>query len=167
MAPLLTIYRDIASRAAAVETAVSQWPCRAGCDHCCRHLHRVPEATRAEWQYFEQGLAGLPSTTREAVRGRIARLADNAPRGHVVCPALDSEHGRCLVYEHRPAACRSYGYYRSRGHDNWCSLVEAHVEASANADAVVFGNEQGLQSQLRSRFGEAVSMTTWFAEREP
>jgi Fe-S-cluster containining protein len=164
--PLATIYARIRARAEAVEEAFESWPCRAGCDHCCRHLYRIPEATAAEWRQFERGLDALDAARREQVHRRIAALAadegETSP-GQISCPALDRDSGRCLVYAHRPAACRSYGFYRSRAHDLWCRHVEAHVQEQEPARPVVWGNQDALESELDRQFGRPVSMTAWFS----
>ena len=163
---LAAIFERIRARAGAIEALYDSWPCGAGCDHCCRHLYRVPEATRAEWQLFEQGVNALPPAQRDRVRRRIEGLARDQGRleqGQITCPALDRETGRCLVYAHRPAACRSYGYYRSRAHDLWCHLVETHVADNQPSAPVVWGNQDGLESRLRELYGEAITMTEHFA----
>lgn len=85
--------------------------CRAGCSHCCR-LNVT--ASPPELLIMFQAIGDLPdavvvaSGIRKAAK-RIAPLADPDARlaADVPCPLLGGD-GKCMVYEARPIACRTY-----------------------------------------------------------
>ena len=114
--PLGKVYSDIDQRVFAIVEERPSWPCRKGCDHCCRHLAQVPELTAAEWELLVQGIAGLDQATRAQIAQRLSAVAAQSAQSEVgiVCPLLDVADGACRVYLQRPAACRMYGFYMSR-----------------------------------------------------
>lgn len=107
--------------------------CRAGCAGCC---HAAFPITALDVQRLERGLAGLAPAEAEAIRARarlyVDLIRDTFPgdwaagrldpneewrdwffarwQGRAACPALDETSGECLLYEHRPVACRLYGH---------------------------------------------------------
>ena len=141
MKRLLAIYEEIDRRA----KAFPSWPCRRGCDHCCRSLAEPMRITRAEWELL-----------REAI-GEYVPSDD--PR---VCPFLDTDEGACRVYAHRPAACRTYGYYVERDKVLGCSQILAREN-----DDVVWGNAESVAHALAtlsedaSDPSEALPLTVW------
>lgn len=88
------------------------WPCRRGCDHCCRHLAGLPVVTPPEEELLREGIAALDEAARAGVAERFRALGA-APERPVVCPLLDPATGACLVYEQRPVACRTYSFMSS------------------------------------------------------
>ena len=128
-------------RSRAIVARYPDWPCRKGCDHCCRSLAGPLELTQTEWREVEAGFALLPETTRAEVNARWA-----APSR--TCPFLDPAHGDCLIYEHRPIACRAYGFYvDERGIGLYCGIIRGKVDAGEFAEAV-WGNHSALESRL-------------------
>ena len=103
MTPLHVIQQEVRVRAEAIASTHGNWPCRKGCDDCCRRLASVPRVTQEEWQLIATALDALPVHTAELVRGRIRETAGLS--GPVICPLLDAHSGTCLVYENRPIAC--------------------------------------------------------------
>jgi uncharacterized protein len=158
---LQVIYTDIAQRVRAITDARPIWPCRQGCDGCCRRLAQPPEMTAIEWQGVYQGFLQLSPTTQHEVAKRIQALADWQD-GPVTCPFLDAAHGTCLVYEHRPAACRMYGFYVSRTDHWWCADIQALYEAGV-CDGVILGNQEAIERMLHQQCGAVKSLGEWFA----
>lgn len=160
---LEVLHDRIAERTAAILDARPSWPCRKGCDTCCRRLARPPELTHAEWALLWEGFLALDPATRRRVRDRVAALAGELARGarHFVCPLLERDSGACLVYAHRPAACRMYGFYVSRGEGRYCDLVHERVE-SGELDGVTWGNHDAVDRELAQAFGAPISMLAWF-----
>lgn len=166
---LLAIYDDVERRARATGDAHAWWPCRRGCDTCCRRLADVPRLVRAEWELLQEGLASLEADVRAAVLARIEALdvaerAGELPR-HVTCPMLDEAEGACRVYAHRPGACRTYGFYVERDLGLHCELVTAAVEEhAAGVEPVVWGNQAGVDYAL-ARLAETADaplpLTAW------
>jgi Fe-S-cluster containining protein len=97
--------------------------CRLGCTLCC---HGLFEISAADVSTIAQGLAAIDPEVRRALVARAETLiektahpplrecspeekeafftrADNEP-----CPALGPA-GACLIYEHRPLVCRTFG----------------------------------------------------------
>jgi uncharacterized protein len=162
-ARLLTLFRGVEERAETLATQHAGWPCRRGCDHCCRSLARVPELTSVEWQLVKEALEELPETERAACLARAERLAEHVRRlgdqGPLTCPLLDPEAGACRVYAARPLACRSYGFYAARSHDAWCSRVAEHVAPVRGA--LVVGNHDSLERDLSRCDPERRDLLTW------
>ncbi|MGD0961341.1 MAG: hypothetical protein ABSB19_16150, partial [Methylomonas sp.] len=70
--------------------------------------------------------------------------------------------GACLVYAHRPVACRTYGFYVQRDQGLYCKDIESRVAGGAWGD-VVWGNHDAIDSRLRG-LGETRELTEWFAQ---
>lgn len=134
-----------------------EWPCRKGCGYCCSKLASIPLLTRAEWEQLESGLAGLPADTRAQIEERILALRD----GPIICPFLDRDSQSCLVYEHRPIACRTYGFYVERDKGLYCGDILAMVESGATEN-LVWGNAARVEEVL-DRMGERRDLKTWFS----
>lgn len=168
---LLTLYEDVDRRARTTAAEREWWPCRRGCDTCCRRLAAVPQLVRAEWELLEEGLDALPANVRAGVDARITDLARSEREGTlarpIVCPMLDAGEGACLVYEHRPAACRTYGFYVERGIGLHCEMITQAV-AERPDDPIVWGNAESVDYTLgRLRQGAAAEaplpLTAWVA----
>lgn len=165
---LRVLYERFDARAAAITASRPDWPCRRGCDECCRTLAAMPIATRAEWEDLWQAYERLPLDARRTIRSRVLELvaatgAPSPPR-HYVCPFLDREAGACQVYEDRLGACRLHGFYTARDGGRWCSHIEALAASPAGA-GVVWGHHEGALEDLRAAGGEPVTLAEWLAER--
>ena len=166
---LLAIYADVEHRTRAIGEAHAWWPCRRGCDTCCRRLAAVPRFVRAEWELLVEGLALLPPEVRSDVVARIEDLAAAEREGrlprHITCPMLDEADGACRVYAHRPGACRTYGFYVERGLGLHCDLITDAVAEHEESDGpVVWGNQASVDYALARLAGEAdvpLPLTAW------
>jgi Fe-S-cluster containining protein len=153
----LTILDDrIQTRCDAAREAHPWWPCAEGCDECCRSLPHLPEISAAEWERLAPAIDALPADVRADV---IARTLE-AGATPVTCPLLDRERGRCRVYDARPIACRTYGFYTERDAGLHCAKVTRAVAAAS--EDVVWGNGEAVASDLRA-FGEKVSLREWLS----
>ena len=150
---LLKLHREIDARTREIASSHGSWPCREGCDHCCRNLAEPPRLTRAEWELVEEGLAKLPLE----LQGEIRQRAATAGR---TCPFLDGKARSCLIYENRPVACRTYGFYVERDKGLYCREIERRVEAGEMAN-VVWGNITSVEAQLDA-LSEKIPLTDWF-----
>jgi Fe-S-cluster containining protein len=155
MAELRVLHEEVAARAREIADAHGGWPCRKGCDRCCRSLADAPRLTRPEWELLQDGLARLPAGVRHEIELRLTTLNGS------VCPFLDGEAGACLVYEHRPIACRTYGFYVERDRGLYCREIEAMVERG-ECGGVVWGNAESVERRLRA-LGESIDVRTWFS----
>lgn len=158
------IYAEIEQRVQAAQAEKPAWPCKKGCDLCCRRLAHPPEVTAVEWQRLHKAIQQFPFDTRTDVEQKIVALADHQ-QGFVTCPMLDEEAGACRVYDSRPAACRMYGFYVSRRNNQWCQQIEDLFQAGA-LDGVTFGNHSAMNRQLQQQFGDIKSIVDWFLEAE-
>jgi Fe-S-cluster containining protein len=143
MSELRILDEAVAARCGATTAAHPDWPCRAGCADCCRSLAQVPALTAAEWDRLE---AAVPAAHQPAVNQRIAAVL-RQNQGPYACPWLDPERDVCLVYEARPIACRTYGFYVERDQGLYCRRIAARVDAGEIGD-VVWGNQEAIDSQL-------------------
>jgi Fe-S-cluster containining protein len=162
--PFLTeLDERIETRVRAIVGAHPWWPCRRGCDACCRSLGEIPHATRAEWDRLGEGVQDLDEGLRSEIAARIADLAD-APRDlPVVCPFLDPGQGACLVYQHRLLACRAYGYCVSRGDGRWCATLETALPT--HDEPIMFGNFDAIMDQARGAGGDTITLLEWWRSR--
>jgi Fe-S-cluster containining protein len=149
---LVKLHREIDSRTREIAASHGDWLCRRGCDMCCRNLAELPRLTKPEWDLVEQGLAQLPDAVRQAIFARIEKSTR-------VCPFLDPAAGNCLIYEHRPVACRTYGFYVERDRGLYCKAIEARVETGEMAN-VVWGNAAAVDATLEE-LGEKISLSDW------
>jgi Fe-S-cluster containining protein len=157
---LARLHREIDARTREIAATHGGWPCRAGCDGCCRRLKELPRLTRADWKFLEEGLERLAESTRAGIEQRIAEAREGEERR--ICPFLDRDAGRCLVYEYRPVACRTYGFYVERDRGLYCGIIEARVDAG-EMDGVVWGNAMSVEHAL-DECGEKIGLLDWFSD---
>lgn len=81
----------------------------------------------------------------------------------IVCPFLDPDDGACLVYEHRLLACRTHGYFVSRGEGRWCQALES--ELASRELAVTFGNLDAVMDDARAQGGETQTLLDGWRQR--
>lgn len=160
METLLRLHADIEERVNSIRHDHADWLCRMGCDGCCRRLASVPRLTEAEWELLREGLAALPSDRLQEIDQDMAALAEQQSRPYV-CPLLDRSAGACRVYEHRPVACRTYGFYVDRDQGLYCKDIEAWV-VNGCLDDVVWGNQDVVDRRLKD-LGASRDLTEWFA----
>lgn len=149
---------EIAARCDATGAAQPDWPCRAGCADCCQSLAALPEITRAEWERLRGALAALDAAARASVERAVEDRRRAGAARPIACPLLD-ERGLCRIYDARPLACRSYGFYADHEGVLGCHRILARAEDAG----VVWGNHEAL---LRSAgaLGERRSLLDWLAE---
>jgi Fe-S-cluster containining protein len=152
---LRILHGEIDARVKEIAATHGSWPCRKGCDACCRRLADIPRFTQAEWELLKQGIAGLPEEIRTQVQERVEGLA-GASRP-IVCPFLDLDAGSCLVYDYRPVACRTYGFYVERDHGLYCREIEA-LAGRGECEGVIWGNAVAVDAKLQA-FGGPIDLT--------
>jgi Fe-S-cluster containining protein len=153
---LRVLHGEIDARARALRQAHGDWPCGRGCDACCRSLAGEPRVTRAEFELLSAGVAQLPLGVQQTIEERVTAMTLSGP---VVCPWLDRGTRECLVYQQRPIACRSYGFYVERDRGLYCRAMEAAVERGEFADAV-WGNAEGVTGRAAA-LGESKPWREW------
>lgn len=161
MVTLIQLHTDIDVRVDAIRSEHPDWLCRRGCSGCCHRLAEIPLLTEPEWLLLREGLSLLPEDLLETISQNVAVLAELSSRP-IVCPMLDQSSGSCLVYQYRPIACRTYGFYVHRDKGLYCQDIEAQV-ASRLLDNVVWGNQDAIDQQLKG-VGKARELTSWFAD---
>ena len=91
------------------------------------------------------------------IRERIEAATTLAP---FTCPLLERETGACLVYDQRPVACRTYGFYVERDKGLYCGLIRERVERGEVQD-VIWGNQELVDRQLDT-LGPRIGFREWF-----
>lgn len=159
MTTLAQIHVDIDVRVQTILEDRSDWLCRKGCDNCCRLLANVPQLTLAEWNLLREGLNELTQERLQEIRRNMSALTSQ--KSHpITCPLLDLSTGTCSVYDHRPVACRTYGFYVQRDKGLYCHDIESRVDNGTLAE-VVWGNQDAIDHSLVS-LGEIHPLTDWF-----
>ena len=167
-AQLAQIYNTIEIRVQAAQKSHPVWPCKMGCDACCRQLANPPEITAVEWQHLYAGIQTLPQTIQLEVQQKIEALAhrDEKEQPVVTCPLLDEAKGACRVYDYRPAACRMYGFYVSQHNNQWCQMIE-ELDQAGKLEGAVLGNYSAMRRQIQQNFGPIRSIVDWWQEKRP
>jgi uncharacterized protein len=104
----------------------------------------------------------------QAEWNRIQPLLDDSLRGRIrlhggrLCPLLDLESGACTVYQARPIACRTYGFYADREAGLYCAQILERVEAGEYAD-VLWGNQERIDVEV-DQLGVRRTLAEWLAE---
>jgi Fe-S-cluster containining protein len=106
-----------------------------------------------------EGIGALPLEVRQEVEERLRNLK-RGEDGRVVCPFLDREAGACLIYEYRPLACRTYGFYVERDKGLYCGEIEAGVERG-EYDGVIWGNAERVEARAKG-LGEVRGIDEWW-----
>ena len=132
------LHLDIDHRVRAISEDNLDWPCRVGCDNCCRRLAEIPQLTMVEWDLLREGLLLLPLEQLHEITKDVAELSSQLSRP-IICPMLDQSTGSCRVYAHRPVACRTYGFYVQRDKGLYCKVIQTRVE-DGNWSEVVWGH---------------------------
>jgi Fe-S-cluster containining protein len=74
---------------------------------------------------------------------------------------LDQSVGACLVYDHRPVACRTYGFYVQRAQGLYCNEIKLQVDDGV-LKKIVWGNQDAIDRRL-SNLGESRVLHEWFS----
>ena len=155
MSDLFTIRQAVQARAESMIEAHGDWPCRKGCDDCCRRLASIPLVGLREWDEICGALDELPA---DAANTALARIRDSAAASRpFTCPLLDRDSGACMVYSARPVECRTYGFYVERDRVLGCERIEA---LAAEAPGVIWGNHRSVESELRG-LGDVAPLYEW------
>jgi uncharacterized protein len=152
--------KRIESRVQAIRAERDWWPCQRGCDHCCRHLAHPPELTAAEWERVDEAIAQLLNAERVVVEQRInallQQIAEDTLDSFVVCPYLNEQEGACRIYDARPIACRTYGFFVARDHDQYCQQIETEIHERGE-NAIVWGNAEAVRHDLEQMSGAPIA----------
>jgi Fe-S-cluster containining protein len=154
---LALIDRDVARRCEDTAHAHADWPCHAGCSDCCRSLAAVPELTAPEWTRVRDAIRALPADARAHVEDAVLRRRERGSARPVVCPLLDDVAGLCRVYDARPVACRTYGFYADRDGVLGCERIAARAERD---ETIVWGNHESIEDACKG-LGERRSLLEW------
>jgi uncharacterized protein len=156
----------IESRVQAIRAERDWWPCRRGCDHCCRHLAHPPELSAVEWERLDAAIAQLPTPERVIVEQRIVALlqgiAENTLNSQVVCPYLDEQEGACRIYDARPIACRTYGFFVTHDHDQYCQQIETEIHDRTERE-IVWGNAEAIRHEIERMSGKPIPFEIHYA----
>lgn len=121
-------YKEILDRAdrhftSVMQTQPQNLQCGAGCSLCCYGLFEIGSG---DVPLLAEGLEQLHPTRRKKVIRRALELVEQSEHPNlrecspeekeaffdrtqsVGCPNLD-DTGRCMMYEHRPLVCRTFG----------------------------------------------------------
>lgn len=160
MNTLIQLHADIDARINTIRSH-HDWQCKMGCDSCCHRLASIPLLTRMEWKWLCIGLTNLSPDILHDITQAITELSTSS-KPLITCPMLDKSQGLCRVYEYRPIACRTYGYYVEHDKGLYCQEILEQVEKGL-LQTVIWGNQKGIDRQLKA-LGERKDLTQWFAE---
>ncbi|HZY61686.1 MAG TPA: YkgJ family cysteine cluster protein [Edaphobacter sp.] len=182
MAPLIQIVD--AALADATRRSGSHLVCKPGCSQCCIGVFPIAHQDAAR---LLGGLEALTQIDPERASRIHARVKDSLPRldpwfpgdrntgilnedddaailfeefaNDEPCPALDSEHGTCDLYEHRPILCRTFGPPMRTAEDNLatCELcfIYATTEeiAACELDPIIPAQEEASNEAFNAAHG--------------
>jgi len=122
--------------------------------------------TAAEWRRVDAAVAALEPVALAHVRARIAALRTVEPPGPVVCPYLDEAEGACRIYDSRPLACRTYGFYASREGPETCAIIDREL-TERGASGAVWGNAEALAGDVARTLGPTIPFPEWHGTDQP
>jgi Fe-S-cluster containining protein len=162
------------------ERARGHLACRLGCTECCigpfditgldaerlrrgyRELQRIdPKAAldlrdraQSQWRSMADSFPGTKETgalgeDEEAI-DRFCSSFETLP-----CPVLDPESGACLLYEHRPISCRTYGLPVRAGSEILppCRLNFGGASRDQIEGAAIEPDPDDLEGEILERLG--------------
>ena len=162
---LLRVIQDAWEQAARI--AGDHLICRPGCTACC---HGPFPISALDARRLRRGLAELSRSAPErsaAIALRARAQSERFPSGAAIeeicerfgdipCPVLETETGRCELYEHRPLTCRTFGPPTRFGEESIppCDLsFEGASEAEIEA-ARVEPDPDDLEGKILARLPE-------------
>ncbi|HEY2829587.1 MAG TPA: YkgJ family cysteine cluster protein [Thermoanaerobaculia bacterium] len=115
--------------------------CGRGCSFCCYGLFEIGSG---DVTVIAEGLEQLHPMRRKKIIRRAQEILDAAgPRDDrqaffdrtddVACPNLD-ENGLCMMYEHRPMVCRTFGLPIREGSEYIGDICELNFTEASQAD---------------------------------
>lgn len=119
--------------------------------------------SKPEWTRLRDAIAALDAESRARIDDAVAARRELGDARPVVCPLLDTAAGLCRIYDARPIACRTYGFYADRDGVLGCHRI---LEVAETDDAVVWGNHDGIESGRRA-LGESRSLLSWIGSGDP
>lgn len=167
-------YREILDRADGffrdvARTQPAQLQC-SGCSLCCYGLFEIGAA---DIPVLAEGLSQLhPSRRRAIIQRAVATMAES---GHpnlreasaqdrvaffdrtasMRCPNL-SEEGRCLVYEHRPLVCRTFGVPLREGDRYIGDVCELNFNTATDEEKLAASWDLNLEDALGPEDGYTI-----------
>ncbi|WP_179228557.1 YkgJ family cysteine cluster protein [Leptolyngbya ohadii] len=157
----------IESRVQAIRAERDGWLCKRGCDYCCRHLDHPPDLTAIEWERVDAAVAQLPVSEQAIVEQKINALLQQIAEGNlglsVVCPYLNEQEGACRIYDARPIACRTYGFFAARHEEQYCQQIRDEI-AHRGEGTIVWGNAEAIRKKLEQIGGAAVSFEQHYGD---
>jgi len=146
-------YKRILSRAdqffdSVMETQPQNLQCGKGCSLCCYGLFEIGSADVA---VIADGLSGLHPARRDMIirrsvdivaSNRHPNLRECSPiekdefferTASTPCPNLD-DNGLCMIYEHRPLVCRTFGLPLRNGKRYIGDVCELNFEDATKAE---------------------------------
>ena len=166
--PLQNSEAQIEARVQAIRADRDWWPCRRGCDACCRHLAQLPALSPDEWASVETAVASLPVSASAMVEQRVKALLQQSVEqtlsAAVICPYLDEQEGACRIYDARPLACRTYGFFVARDHDQYCEQIETAVNDRSET-AIVWGHAESIRHDIERLSGKPIAFETHYRDR--
>ncbi|MBD2464365.1 YkgJ family cysteine cluster protein [Oscillatoria sp. FACHB-1407] len=158
----------IESRVQAIRQERDWWPCRRGCDHCCHHLAHPLELSAAEWIRVDAAVAKLGTCEREIVEQKIdallQQIGDRTLGSAVVCPYLNEQEGACRIYDSRPIACRTYGFFVARHDNQYCQQIETEITVRGE-EAIVWGNAEAIRRDIEELSGAPIPFEVHYGDR--
>lgn len=185
---LLRIVDEALSEAA--RRAGEHLACRPGCTECCHGPFPINEL---DARRLREGLAelaahdpGRAAAVRRRAEAQLPLLREGFPgapetgalaeddepyftrHGHLPCPALDPEAGRCDLYAWRPLTCRTFGPPVRIGEADLppCRLCFVGAAPETVEACRVEPDPDGLEDRLLDRLGDGETLVA-FAVANP
>ena len=162
-------YRDILDRAdrhfaTVVDAQPQNLQCGAGCSLCCYGLFEIGSG---DVPLLAEGLAALHPMRRKKIIRKALEIVGTSRHPNLrecsgtekdaffertdatPCPNLD-EAGRCMMYEHRPLVCRTFGLPLREGDRYIGDICDLNFTESTEAERVSAAWDLELEDVLGS-----------------
>jgi Fe-S-cluster containining protein len=100
----------------------------------------------------------------QKIEALLRQSVEPALSAVVVCPYLDEHEGACRIYDARPIACRTYGFFVARDHDQYCEQIETTVNDRGDT-AIVWGHAEALRQDVARLSGQPIAFATHYRDR--
>lgn len=166
---LLELEERVEARVQDIRASRDWWPCRRGCSQCCRQLAQPPELSVQEWERIDEAVVALPKHIRTEVEQKInhllVQIAENTVSSQVVCPYLDENEGACRIYDARPIACRTYGFFVACNGNDYCEIIENEVSSRSHTTSdIVWGNAEAIRNEIEQVFGLTIPFDVHYSQ---
>lgn len=117
--------------------------CQVGCDHCCKN--RKIEVTMPEAFYIAEQIKKMSDNKQADIFKKLSQGVKAAKKQHAPEACTFLEHGKCTIYQVRPAVCRKAHSQSVQACEQGRDIPQ-HLGALIGAEAMMMGTKQAFEA---------------------